>query len=518
MTDVLLGIDIGTSATKAIAIDLDGRVVASASGEYPLHSARPGWSEQDPQDWWTATANSITSIVRSNPELRVRAIGFSGQMHGSVLIDKKTLDGAGEQSGTLGRSILWNDQRTGEQCARIEDTVGGRRALVERVGNAALTGFTLPKLLWIQEHEPDQWASVAKLLLPKDYVRFRLTGEAATDVGDASGTLLLDVDRRAWSDDLPERFAIAGDILPRVQESCALAGEISSWAEGQTGVARGTPVVCGSGDNMAGAAGAGIVREGLVLATLGTSGVIYAHTLAPRKDLDEQTPGRLHAMCAADGTSETRGGWCVTGCMLSAAGCLQWAHDRLFPSASYDELFGDAGEIAPGAGGLLFLPYLTGERCPYPDPNARGGWIGLTSRHTRGHLIRAILEGVTFAMGQILDLQRSIGVRTDRVRLGGGGAKSELWRQIQADVYGVPVETPEGDEGPAFGAALMAGVGAGVWSSLAEACDATIRVRETREPGDAAQYDQVRAAYAGLYEPLRDSFASLTAIDGSHGR
>ncbi len=514
MTDALLGIDIGTSATKVIAIDCNGLVLATASSDHPIHAPRPGWSEQNPQDWWNATRDAVSEVVRAHPDMRVQAVGFSGQMHGSVLLDRATFDARGERDGTIRPAILWNDQRTAEQCAAIEEAVGGRRALVEQAGNAALTGFTLPKLLWVQRHEPDAWSSTAKLLLPKDYVRFRMTGEAAIDLGDASGTLLLDVDRRAWSEALCERFQIDREVLPEVHESCARAGEVSPWAAGQTGIARGTPVVCGSGDNMAGAAGAGIVREGLSLATLGTSGVIYAHTPSPRKDLDGDPPGRVHAMCAGDGTADKPGGWCVTGCMLSAAGCLQWTHDRLFPGASYDELFAEASEIPAGAGGLLFLPYLTGERCPHPDPIARAGWIGLTSRHTRGHLIRALLEGVTFAMGQILDLQRSLGVRTDRVRLGGGGARNALWRQLQADVYGVPVETPEADEGPAFGAALMAGVGVGVWSSLEQACEATIRVRETREPADLSRYDAPREAYAELYEPLAASFATLSAIDG----
>lgn len=514
MPGALIGIDVGTSATKALAIDADtGRVLASASRSYPLDAPRPSWSQQNPEDWWIASRDAIAEIVRALGDTPVLALSLSGQMHGSVLLDRAALEARGQRPIDLTPAILWNDQRTSAECARIEREAGGRRALVELVGNAALPGFTLPKLLWIREHAPRVWDECSMVLLPKDSVRFRLSGEVATDVGDASGTLVFDIDRREWSRDMLDRFAIAPELLPPALESCAVAGRISRWAAEQTGLREGIPVFAGSGDNMAGAAGAGVVRDGLVLATLGTSGVIYAHTERPRRDLDLTAPGRLHAMCAADGTPRTPGNWCITGCTLSAAGCLQWAHDALFPDASYADLLREAASVPAGAGGLVFLPHLTGERCPYPDPSARGAWIGLTSRHTRGHLVRAILEGVTATMARILDLAESIGVRPERVRLGGGGARSPLWRQMQADLYARPVEMTESEEGPAFGAALMAGVGAGVWGSLCEACDATIRVVETREPEDADRSREIRAVYAGMFERIAPTFAALGSLD-----
>jgi xylulokinase len=372
--------------------------------------------------------------------------------------------------------------------------------LVELVGNAALAGFTLPKLLWIRKHLPRIWEATACFMLPKDFVRLKLTGEAATDVGDASGILLFDVVKRGWSDRAIQAFGIERRLLARVVESCEVAGRITAWAAGETGLKEGTLVVGGSGDNQCGAVGAGVVSPGVVLATLGTSGVMFAHAGAPKKDLPGAgaPSGRLHTMCSGTGTASDRTGWCITGCMLSAAGCLQWVHDKLFPGLSYDELFAEAAGAPPGCEGLIFLPYLTGERCPYPNPEARGGWIGLTSRHTRAHLVRAVIEGVTFAMGQILDLVRSTGVPVERVLLGGGGAKSALWRQLQADVYGIQVETTNAEEGPAFGAALMAAVGVGAYASVPEACEATISTVGITKPS-ATEYGASRAKFGEGY-------------------
>jgi len=427
---MVLGLDAGTSALKAILLDEDGRIVASASREYPLHQPHPGWSEQDPMDWWDAAKAAIRQLASDSP---IRAVGLSGQMHGCVLLDRAAV--ARGRGTPLRRALLWNDQRTGAECRWIEERVGGRARLVELVGNAALTGFTLPKILWVRDHEPELFRSIAAVLLPKDFIGFMLTGKVATDVGDASGVLLLDIDRRSWSAEMCHVVGIDPAILPPVFESGALVGELSRDAAAETGLAPGTPVVAGSGDNQTGAIGAGIVAPGMVLATLGTSGVIYAHAERPRRDLPsphalmprpsvpssypnsdprssakspaplppnaerrtlnaEPVAGRLHTMYAATGTPTSPGQWCVTGCMLSAGGSLKWARDTIAPGVPYESLIDEASRVPPGAEGLIFLPYLTGERCPYPDPDARGGWIGLTSRHTRAHLIRAVLEGV----------------------------------------------------------------------------------------------------------------------------
>lgn len=505
--DLLLGIDIGTSSTKAVVVDERGGVVGVESAQHPISQPRPGWSEQHPEDWWRSTVAAVRgALARAGAAGgRIRGLGLSGQMHGSVLLGREALEGDGRRAEALRPALLWNDQRTGAECAEIETSVGGRAELVKLVGNAALTGFTLPKVLWVRRHEPEVFRRASLLLLPKDYIRLRLTGRAATDVGDAAGTLLLDVDRRAWSEPMLRMFNLDPGLLPPVFESAAVTGELTAWAAGELGLRPGTPVVAGSGDNQSGAVGAGVVRPGLVLCAMGTSGVIFAHSDAPRKD----GPGRLHTMPAATGSARAAGGWCNTGVMLSAAGSLQWCRETVFPGVAYDAMLAEAAAAPPGCEGLAFLPYLTGERCPYADPSARGGWIGLTSRHGRGHLVRAVLEGVSFAMGQILDLVRGIGVPVETVRLGGGGAKSELWRQLIADVAGCPVELPTSEEGPALGVALMAGVGTGVWPTVEAACAATIKVSERREPGpEAAAYAGPRAAYEALYPVLKDWFVT----------
>jgi len=519
MDPLLIGVDLGTSSVKAIATDRAGGVIASATRAYPLSRPRPGWSEQNPQDWWEASANAAKELVeRGVDPARVAGIGLSGQMHGLVLLDGDAAARQASACRALRPAILWNDQRTGDQCARIERLAGGRRALVGMVGNAALPGFTLPKILWLREHEPAVLARARHALLPKDFVRLKLTGALATDVGDASGTLLFDVDARRFSVPALERFGIDPGFFPPAVESAAVCGTLSTYGAAQTGLRAGTPVVAGSGDNQAGAIGAGVVRPGMVLATLGTSGVVYAHTDRPRRDLpegaDDSGCGRLHTMCAADGDASRPGAWSVTGCMLSAAGSLQWAREALFPNESFDALVGEASAAPPGCNGLVFLPYLTGERCPHADPDARGGWIGLTARHTRAHLIRAVIEGATFGMGQIMDLVRASGVPVELVRLGGGGAKSSLWRQLQADVYGVPVSLTNTEEGPALGAALLAGVGAGVWPSVEHACAAAIHETAVISPSaDATRYTPVREVYARMYALLRESNDALAEID-----
>ena len=510
----LLGIDVGTSATKAIVCDDRGRVLATGSAPHTLRTPRPGWTEQDPGEWWRATVDACRGAIADagGDASEIRAIGLSGQMHGSVLVDRATVDAHGRDDGVVRPALLWNDQRTADQCAAFEQAAGGRRALVELVGNAALPGFTLPKLLWVRENEPEAWARTAAIMLPKDYVRFRLTGAVATDVGDAAGTLLLDVDGRSWSERALEVAGLDPALLPPVLESAAGAGNLSEFATGALGLDAGIVVVAGSGDNMAGAVGAGVVSPGVVLATLGTSGVVYAHAEKPRRDLGDP-PGRLHTMCAADGDASRRGAWCVTGCTLSAAGSLQWVRDKLFPEASFDDLVASAAKAPPGCDGLLFLPQLTGERCPYPDPNARGAWVGLSLGHERDHMVRAVLEGVTLTMAQILEIVRSTGVPVEEIRLGGGGARSPLWRQMLADAFAQPVHTLEAEEGPAHGAALLAGVGAGIWPGVREACNAAIAVggRNDPTPEGVDLYRGLREEHGALYADLRGRFASLAA-------
>jgi xylulokinase len=513
----VLGIDIGTSSTKALVCDGSGRVLGTGASPHETATPRPGWSEQDPDAWWQATAGAVRAALEDSgvaPEA-IAAVGLSGQMHGSVLLDERAL---GSPDGpALRPALLWNDQRTGPQCQELERRAGGRRAMVEMVGNAALPGFTLPKLLWVRQHEPEVWSRVRAWCLPKDFVRLRLTGQLATDPGDAAGTLLLDVERRDWSQDAHQLADLDPALAPPVLESCAPAGRITPHAASHTGLAEGTPVVAGSGDNQCGAAGAGVVAPGLVLAALGTSGVIYAHAPEARLDLgtNHAPAGRVHTMCAADGDAARAGHWALTGCMLSAAGSLAWLRETLFPDTPYDRLFEEAAASPAGSRGLLFLPHLTGERCPHPDPAARGAFVGLTSRHARGDLVRAVLEGVTLTMRQILDIFRSVGVEPARVRLGGGGARTALWRGLQADIYGLPVELPNTEEGPAFGAALMAGVGAGLWESLDRACAETLRITDRAEPDPqrAALYDDLLGVHAPVYAALRPTNTALKPFD-----
>lgn len=505
----LLGIDIGTSGTKTLICDEAGAVLATAVAEHDIASPKPGWSEQDPLQWWSATCQA-TQAVLAKAKLTggdISAIGLSGQMHGSVfLADDET---------PLRPALLWNDQRTGEQCREIEAKAGGRAALIDMVGNPALTGFTAPKVLWVRQHEPHVYEKTRHILLPKDYIRYCMTGEYATEVGDASGTLLLDVKKRAWNDKLISLLSIDKALLPACHESHIVTGKLTRQAAAKLGLAEGTPVVGGSGDQPAGAVGNGIVEAGIVSATLGTSGVVFAHAQQPRYD----PQGRVHTMCAA-----VEGQWCVFGCMLSAGGSLQWFRNKLADAEvaaaktrgvdPYDLLIAEAQKAEPGCEGLYFLPYLTGERCPHPDPDARGGWIGLTARHDRPALIRSLIEGVTFGMADALRIMEEMGIPVDTVRLSGGGARSAFWRQLQADIYNRPVATINAQEGPAYGVAILAGVGTGVWSSVPEACAAVIRETERLTPGAAVaeQYQRRHNQYQRLYTALAPEFAAMAQL------
>jgi xylulokinase len=506
---ITLGIDIGTSATKTIAIDEKGTILASASAEYPCDHPRPGWSEQSPGLWWDATKKTVQQVLSSGKfqASDVAGVGLSGQMHGSVF-----LDSAGD---VIRPALLWNDQRTAAECQEIETKAGGREALIRLVANPALTGFTAPKLLWVRKHEPASWERVRQVLLPKDYVRYRLTGTFATEVSDASGTLMLDVANRRWSRELLAKLDIDPALLPSCHESQEVSGQVSELGSKATGLPVGTPVVGGGGDQPAGAVGNGIVRQGVVSATMGTSGVVFAHA----DTLGFDPLGRLQRGCHA-----VPGAWHVMGVVLAAGGSFQWFRNELGKAEvemarkkgedPYFLLTDEAAIAGPGAEGLFFLPYLTGERTPHFDPDAKGAWVGLTVRHGRAHLIRALLEGATFAMRDSLELIREMGVKIDQVRLSGGGARNALWRQIQADIYGCDVHTLNSTEGPAFGVALLAQVGTGGFASVPEACDATIRAVDSThvEPRTKAYYDRAFPVYRQLYQDLRASFKNISLL------
>ena len=494
----LLGIDASTTGVKALLIDDNGEIVASSTTPLHLSTPRPLWSEQDPHDWWQAAITSIRNVVKEADAENIAAIGLTGQMHGLVL-----LDDAGE---VLRPAILWNDQRCAEECDEIRARLGKDR-LVQLSGNDALTGFTAPKIVWVRNHEPDVYDRARHVLLPKDYLRYALTHEYAMDKADGSGTLLFDLEKRDWSNEILDALEIPGAWLPPTFEGPEITGRITREAAEATGLREGTPVVAGGGDQSAQAVGVGAIRPGVLAVTMGTSGVVFAATETPL--IEPQ--GRLHAFCHA-----VPNRWHLMGVMLSAAGSLQWYRDALCPNVSFDELVTEAARVPAGSDGLLFLPYLCGERTPHPDPLARGAWIGLTNRHTRGHLTRAVLEGVAFGLKDIFALMLEVGMRdVDQVRVSGGGAKSMLWRQILSDVLDSELVTVNTTEGAAYGAALLAGVAAGVWSDVDTACAQTIRVSERISPdlANVSRYAEMYRQYQSLYPTLRPVSHALSAIE-----
>lgn len=507
--DVFLGIDIGTSGTKALAINADGQILAEAVREYPCYHPRPLWSEQDPEDWWRATCDTIREIVGQDKFAGgdVRAIGLSGQMHGSVF-----LDSADE---VVRPALLWNDQRTAAECAEIEQRTGGREALIKMVANPALTGFTAPKILWLRNHEPENFAKTAHVLLPKDFVRLRLTGEFATDVSDASGMLLLDVRQRNWSKPCLAALNLDESLFARCFESHEVTGRLRTEVASELGLSPECVVVGGAGDCAAGAVGNGIVRSGLASTSLGTSGVVFVHSDEVRID----PAGRAHTFCHA-----VDGAWHMMGVSLSAGGTLQWFRDRLCPElaaecraqgkSAYETLTSEASEIPPGAEGLSCLPYLAGERTPHADPTARGCLIGLTLAHTRGHITRAIMEGVTYALQDSLQIFHELGVPIQEIRASGGGAKSPFWRQMQADVFGQPVTTINAEQGPAYGVALLAAVGAGAHPDVQTACGKAISVTATLAPQEEnrAAYDRAYRLFRELYPTLAPTFQAIAQL------
>jgi xylulokinase len=491
----LLGIDVGTGGTRAVLLDPRGQVISAATAEHaPMSSPRIGWAEQSPDEWWRAAGIAIKECLAksSTAAQEVGGIGLTGQMHGLVILDEK--------DQVLRPALIWCDQRTDEECKAITRQVGAER-LIELTANPALTGFTLPKIWWVQKHEPEIWKRVRSLMLPKDYVRFRLTGARAIDVADASGTLMFDVVHRCWSKPMLEVSRLDEAVLPRVFESQEVSGCVNEEGSRATGLRVGIPVVAGAGDQAAGAVGMGIVKPGAVSATIGTSGVVFAATSRPVLE----PKGRIHTFCHAIPER-----WHVMGVTQGAGLSLRWFRDQFGAGKEdgrdpYERLTEEAAKTPAGSDGLLWTPYLMGERTPHLDPNARGALVGITAQHTRGHVIRAILEGVAFSLRDTLTLFREIGVPIESIRLSGGGARSALWQQIQADIYGMPVDLVEADEGAAYGAGLLAGVGTGVWPSVEEACDTAVRVakRVQPDPTNAALMNTQYAEYRKVYPALR---------------
>ena len=491
-----LGIDVSTTATKALIMDAKGTVLGVGVSEYDFETPKPLWSEQHPDLWWEGAQRAIKSALQdANIEgSQIGSIGLTGQMHGLVLLD--------DEGEVLRKAILWNDQRTQKQCEMIHEKIGLAR-FIQISGNVALTGFTAPKILWVKEHEPEIYARVAHVLLPKDFVRLKLTGAYGMDKADGAGTVLMDVTQREWSKTLLDELEIPFEWMPHLYEGTQITGRITEAAAEATGLMAGTPVVGGGGDQSAQAVGVGAVRSGVVALTLGTSGVIFTSTDEPFIEPE----GRLHAFCHA-----VPGKWHLMGVMLSAAGSLRWYRDRFAPGEDYESLLAKAEAIPAGSDGLIFLPYLTGERTPYPDPLARGAFIGLTVRHEMAHLTRAVLEGVAFGLRDMFALLRSVGVEAiEQVRVSGGGAKSSLWRQILADVLDAKLVTVNTTEGAAYGAAILAGVGVDYWSSVEKACEELIQVTDlvTPQSNQVAVYQDQYALYRELYPRLKPIFHQM---------
>ncbi len=506
----LIGIDVGTTGAKALLIDEKGKIVARSSQEYPLLTPKIGWAEQNPLDWWKATIKVIKEVlkisqVNATPDL-IRGIGLSGQMHGAVFLNKK-----GE---VLRPAILWCDQRTQEECSRINQIVGEEKVL-DLTSNPVLTGFTAPKILWVKRHQPKIYEITDKILLPKDYIRYRLTGVFASEVSDASGTSLFDVRERKWSKAMLRKLGISSSLLPPVYESKEVSGRINKTTATQTALKEGTPVVGGAGDQAAGGLGNGIVEKGIASSTIGTSGVIFAHSEKAKVD----KAGRVHTFCHA-----VEKAWHIMGVMLSAGGSLRWFRDNFCEQEikeakrkgidPYELITGQAKKVPVGSQGLIFLPYLMGERTPHKDTRARGGFFGLTASHKKEHLIRSIMEGVVFGLRDSLEILKEMGIEIKEIRASGGGARSSLWCQMQADIFGKKVIRTNIKEAPAYGVALLAGVGSGIFENIRKTCKRTIKVTDTIEPvpENVEKYERYYRIYSSLYPALKPSFDKLPAI------
>jgi len=495
--DYVLGIDVGTGGTRAVLVNSTGGIASSATCEHvPFASPKTGWAEQDPHDWWNAAGAAIREALSRVPGATVACVGLAGQMHGAVLLD--------ETNEVIRPALIWCDQRTQPQSDWLNAKLGQQR-IIELTSNPALTNFTLTKLLWVRDNEPELWKRFRHVLLPKDYVRFRMTGEHAMDVAEASGTLMLDVAGRRWSQEMMAAAELPMSCLPALCESPEVCARISPAGAAHTGLQAGTPVVGGAGDQAGGAVGMGIVRAGAVSATIGTSGVVFAATDNPALDVK----GRVHTFCHA-----VPGRWHVMGVTQAAGQSFRWIRDLLQNSVtlSYEQLTREAAQVPPGSDGVLWAPYLMGERTPHLDPNARGTLTGLAASHTRAHVVRAVLEGVAFSLKDTFSLFKEMNVPVTNVRLGGGGARSDLWRQIQADVYNYEVEILTAEEGAAYGGALLAGVGAKWWNSVEEACDAVVKVQKRVKP-TATAADAMRKQYENyrlLYPALKPLFARMS--------
>lgn len=502
----LIGFDIGTTSTRCILIDTSGKLIASAISDYPMDTPKPGWAEQDPDNWWKATVITIKEVMEKsnvNPS-DISAMGLSGQMHGSVFLDR--------EGKVIRPALLWCDQRTQAQCDSIYDIFGGEAEFIKLSYNKALAGFTAPKILWLREIEPDNYKKVDKILLPKDYIRYKLSGTFATEVSDASGTILMDIARRSWSETILEGLSIEKDILAPVYESSKITSCVSEEAAKITGLIAGTPIVGGAGDQAGGAVGSGIVEEGIISDCLGTSGVVFAHSDRPSYD----TKGRLHCFCHA-----AEGAWHLMGVTLAAAGSYKWYHDtfgtspdmkKAYPDLSgYELLDKQAEEAVSGSEGLIFLPYLSGERTPYADPYARGVFFGLSYIHNKNHFVRSVLEGIAYSQYDCLNLMKDLGITSNKVVLFGGGAKSKLWRQIISDIFDTRIVTLNVEEGPSYGAAILAGVGAGIYKNVKEATKKIIREDIEIDPiaENTSKYAKYYKIYRSLYGSLKGDFEKL---------
>lgn len=506
--EYLIGIDLGTSGTKTVLFDRAGNTVASKTVEYPMYQEKNGWAEQEPTDWWNATVSTLRAVINESGVAAqdIKGLGISGQMHGLVMLD--------ETGEVLRRSIIWCDQRTAKECEEITRLVGAER-LIEITANPALTGFTASKILWVRNNQPDIYAKCAHILLPKDYVRFMLTGNFATEVSDASGMQLLDVPKRQWSDKVLEKLNIDKRLLARLYESCEVTGTISEEAAALTGLCAGTPVVGGAGDNAAAAVGTGVVRDGRAFTTIGTSGVVYAHT----SSISIDPKGRVHTFCSAVPNE-----WHVMGVTQGAGLSLKWYRDNFcLQEVSAAEGMGvdpyylmdkEAERVSIGCNKLLYLPYLMGERTPHLDPDCRGVFFGLSAMHTKYDMLRAVMEGVTFSLRDCVEILRDMNVEIGDMFATGGGGSSPLWRQMLADVFACPVKTAKSKEGPALGVAILAGVGAGLYPSVQDACDAMIKTNEPQAPisENTAEYEKYYKLYTELYPALRSTYKELAAL------
>lgn len=504
----ILGVDIGTSGTKTVLFSEDGVPVASATYEYPLYTPQNGYAEQDPIDWWNAVVNGIKHVIGESgvPAAEIKGIGLSGQMHGLVMLDG--------DNKVIRRSIIWCDQRTAKEAAEITDKVGADR-LIDITANPAITGFTAAKIMWVKNNEPENYEKCRHILLPKDYIRFMLTGEYATEVSDASGMQLLDIPNRCWSDEVLNKLGIDKSLLAKVYESPEITGKITKQAAELTGLAEGTIVVGGAGDNAAAAVGTGVVEDGKAFTTIGSSGVVFAHT----SDISIDKKGRVHTFCCAVPNC-----WHVMGVTQSAGLSLKWFRDNFCWSEMetainmgvdpYYLTDKEAMQVPIGANRLLYMPYLNGERTPHLDPNCRGAFVGLSTMHKKRDMIRAVMEGVSYSLRDCVEVMREMDINVTDMMACGGGGSSPLWRQMLADLYACPVKTTQNKEGPALGVALLAAVGAGIYSSVPEACKAVILPDKVQNPVEenSREYEKVYSIYKKLYPAMKSCFDELAAL------